>query len=128
MKKLLAIGLAMAGLLAGACAGPIPAWQDPSYPLQVMVSDGALQSEIRVKVLPPERLSSGQLRVNISVFNATDKDLPVDYEYWFTDAAGRQVEEPLTQGATVPMHGYRQLVITSRGTVEDFRVYLRPHQ
>ena len=129
MKRLIAMGLAAAGLALAACqTGPIPAWQDPNYPLQVSVSDTRLQSEIRVSVQKPERFGAGQLRVTLNVLNTTNDDLRVDYTYWFTDASGRQVEAPLTRGDTLPPHGYKPLVIESLSAVDDFRVQLRPWQ
>jgi hypothetical protein len=128
MKKLTVIGLAAGGLMLAACAGPIPAWQDPNSPLQVSVSDATLQSEIRVTALKPERTATGQLRVTLNVFNTTNADLRVDYMYWFTDAGGRQVEAPLTRGDTLPPHGYKPLMIESLSAVDDFRVQLRPWQ
>ncbi len=129
MKKLLVIGLAAAGVTLAACqTGPIPAWQDPNYPLQVSVSDTTLQSQIRVSVQKPERFGAGQLRVTLNVLNTTGDDLRVDYTYWFTDASGRQVEAPLTRGDTLPPHGYKPLVIESLSAVDDFRVQLRPWQ
>ena len=126
MKMWMAMGVVVAGLMAGACEGPIPAWQDASYPLQVSVSDTRLQSQVRVSVVKPERFGAGQLRVPVNVRNTTGEDLRIDYTYWFTDAAGRQTEQPLTQHETLPPHGMKQLLVQSLGAAEDFRVYLRP--
>jgi hypothetical protein len=126
MKTWMAVGLAALGMMLGACNGPLPAWQDPNYPLQVSVSDTTLQGQVRVSVVKPERFGVGQLRVPVNVYNTTGGDLRIDYTYWFTDGAGRQTEQPLTQHETLPPRGYRQLVVQSLGAAEDFRVYLRP--
>lgn len=117
--------VAALGAMLAACTGPIPAWQDPHYPLQVSVSDTSLQTQVRVSVLTPERFGSGQLRVPVNVFNTTGEDLRVDYTYWFTDAGGRQTEQPLTQHTSIPPNGYKQLDLRSISAAEDFRVYLR---
>ena len=126
MKKLLTMGFVALSLLAAGCEGPIPVYQDPNAPLQVSVSGYGFQDKIRATVLPPERFGAGQLRVTLQVFNRTDRDLSVDYNYWFTDKAGRQLEEPLTRGEVIPPNGYKALVLESRSPVDDFRVQLRP--
>lgn len=117
----MALGLAMA-----ACEGPIPAWQDPNAPLQVSVSGYGMQDKIRVTPPQPERFGQGQLRVALQVFNRTGSDLSVDYTYWFTDKAGREVESPKTRVEVLPPNGYKVLAFESLTAVDDFRVQLRP--
>jgi uncharacterized protein YcfL len=129
MKKFLAMGLVSLGLLAAGCEGPIPAYQDQNGPLQVSMTDFSLQDKIRVTIPKPERVGNGQLKVTVQLYNRTDKDLSVDYKYFFTDKAGVQVEK-LDIGwelERIPPRGYQSVTFTSMtAAAEDFRVQLRP--
>ena len=129
MKKLFAMGLLSLGLLAAGCEGPIPAYQDPSAPLQVSLTGYGLQDKIRVVVPKPERVGAGQLKVTVQVFNRTNSDLTVDYRYSFTDKAGTPVENSNIgwEGERLPPNGYQTITFTSMSAAaEDFRVQLRP--
>jgi hypothetical protein len=126
MKKFLVMGLLTSSLAMSGCYEPIPAWQDPNAPLQVSISDYWLQDKLRVTPPQPERFGSGQLRVALQVFNRTDQDLSVDYSYWFTDKAGREIEAPKTRVEVLPPKGYKTFTFESLTAVDDFRVQLRP--
>jgi uncharacterized protein YcfL len=131
MKKLLAMGLVVLGMLAAGCEGPIPAWQDPNSPLQVSLTGYGLQDKIRVVVPKPERVGAGQLKVTVQVYNTTGSDLTVDYKYQFTDKAGTPVENSNIgwEAERIPPHGYQPIMFTSMSAAaEDFRVQLRPAQ
>ncbi|HEY4330368.1 MAG TPA: YcfL family protein [Phycisphaerae bacterium] len=128
MKSFLAFGVLSLSLLAG-CNGPITAYQDPNMPLQVSVSDYWMQQEIRVTPHVERIPGTGQLKVSVQVFNTTDKDLSLDYKYWFTDKAGIQVDtiDSGWEFQRIPAKGYQNLTFTSMSAAaEDFRVQIRP--
>jgi hypothetical protein len=125
MKKFLAMGLVAAGLMMGACQGPIPAFQDPNAPLQVSLASYGLQDKIRVTVMPVERFGAGQLRVRVEGFNRTNQDLGLEYSFWFTDKTGRQVEQPRPGYELIRPNDYKTVTFESLTAADDFRVQLR---
>jgi hypothetical protein len=130
---MLAMGLVVAGMggtlgLAG-CTDPIPAMQDEiAQPPQVLMTDYLLQSRLRVTVMPPQRVGSGQLKVVVQVRNLWDSHQSVDYMYWFLDKNGARVDNQSGwQFVKVPPRGIEQFEFVSMSAAaEDFRVQLRP--
>jgi uncharacterized protein YcfL len=128
MKKLLAMGLLSVGLLAG-CMDPIAANQDLNAPVQVKMADTWIQSKLLVTVNRPERVGAGQLKVTLQVYNRTGDDIPIDYQYYFTDRNGVKVEDPISTGwerQVIPAHATQGVSFTSLSAApEDFRVQIR---
>ncbi len=127
LKKLLPFLLAapMALAITG-CTDPIAAWQDPivEYP-QVHVDAYSLQQRIRVQKPIATRFGAGQLQVDVPIRNLTDNDLNVDYIYYFTNARGIQIGDPVTAFQMIPRKGIGQLEFKSMSAVDDFRVEIR---
>ena len=127
LKKLLPFLLAapMALAITG-CTDPINAWQDPivEYP-QVHVDAYSMQQRIRVQKPIATRFGAGQLQVDVPIRNLTDADLNVDYIYYFTNARGIQIGDPVTAFQMIPRKGIGQLEFKSMSAVDDFRVEIR---
>lgn len=118
---LLPLVLAMSG-----CSDPIPALQDPlpDYP-QVHVEAYLLQNLIRVQTPILSHVGAGQLRVDIPVRNLADRDLGIDYVYYFYDSRGVLIASPSSQFVSLPRKGISQIEFMSLSPAADFRVEIR---
>jgi uncharacterized protein YcfL len=117
-----------AGLMAAGCAGPIAARQDDltQYP-QVHVDAYSLHEAIVVQQPIANRVGAGQLHVSVPIRNRWDRDLHLQYKYYFVNQQGMTVEQPSPwTDFTVPRKGIDQFDFTSMGPMAaDFRVELR---
>ena len=120
---LLPLAVAMSG-----CTDPIPALEDPlpDYP-QVHVEAYLLQSLVRVQKPILSRVGAGQLRVDIPIRNLADRDMQLDFVYYFYDQAGVLIAPPSSrQFLMVPRKGISQIEFTSlSGNAQYFRVEIR---
>jgi len=128
---LMAVVLAGMGMAISGCTDPIPALQDTIVqPPQVLMSDYWRQGQLRVEVLPPERVGAGQLKIGGQIRNLTDWPQSLDYKTWFVDERGVQVDNPIGwQHVVVPQRGYEQFSATSMSAeARDFRIEIRKAQ
>ncbi|HVX84935.1 MAG TPA: YcfL family protein [Phycisphaerae bacterium] len=116
------------GCLFAGCAGPIAARQDDltQYP-QVLVDAYSLHEAIVVQPPVTNRVGAGQLHVAVPIRNKWDRDLHLQYQYWFINQQGATVEPKSPwMDFTVPRKGIDQFDFTSMGPMAaDFRVELR---
>ncbi len=128
LKRVYGLGALLPLALAmSACTDPIPAYQDPlpDYP-QVHVEAYLLQNLIRVQAPIVSRVGAGQLRVDIPIRNLADRDLPIDFVYYFYDARGVLIAPPSSrQFVSIPRKGISQIEFTSLSAAADFRVEIR---
>ncbi|HVS72132.1 MAG TPA: DUF1425 domain-containing protein [Phycisphaerae bacterium] len=127
MRMIAAAGFVGATLMAG-CAGPIAARQDDltQYP---QVHEDAYSLHEAIVVQPPivNRVGAGQLHVAITVRNKWDRDLHLQYQYYFKNQQGAMVE-PISpwMDFTVARKGIDQFDFTSMSPMAaDFDVHLR---
>jgi hypothetical protein len=128
---LMAAVLAGAGLAISGCTDPIPGLQDTIVqPPQVLMSDYIRQAQLRVEVLPPERVGAGQLKVGGQLRNLADWVQSLDYKVWFVDERGAPVDNPIGwQHVTIPQRGYEAFSATSMSAAaRDFRIEIRRAQ
>ncbi len=128
LKKIYGVAAVLPLVLAmSGCSDPIPALQDPlpDYP-QVHVEAYLLQNLIRVQPPILSHVGAGQLRVDIPVRNLADRDLGIDFIYYFYDSRGVLIAEPSSrQFVSIPRKGISQIEFTSLSPAADFRVEIR---
>lgn len=132
MKKLagvlavVALGVMMVGL--SGCTDPIAAKQDPlqTYP-QVHMASQWLADNTRVQSVGTNIVGSGQLRVDIMIYNRTNDPLTVDYQYSFLNNRGMDMEGRHTGiTTTIPPRGQIPITFTSMSSgVANFDVEFR---
>ena len=67
------------------------------------------------------------MKAPIEIYNKTDHDLSIDYQYWFVDTGGARVDNaPGWEFVKLPPRGYTQIAPTSMSAMAaDFRVQVR---
>ena len=129
LKKVLT-GCASAVMLmaVAGCTDPIAANQDTYYPYpQVSVDSYSLKYDIAVGAPVVSQVGAGQLRVDMTVRNLTNKDIDLDYKFYFVDVNGVQVEgDKSWLSRRIPTRGMETIEFSSlTSSAADFRIQMR---
>jgi Protein of unknown function (DUF1425) len=97
------ICLAFAGFLVGCDVRPTYTGRaDPYSARQIQFTSEELQNDTAVSAPQLTRDPSGYLHVSVPIRSAIDKDLYVDYQTQFFDAAGGLIETTAWHTVTLP--------------------------
>jgi uncharacterized protein YcfL len=129
MQKTAGMAMAVMALLAAGCENtPYGGHQAYSQPMQVTMTDALLQHDLKVSKAQAHRVGAGQLEVTVELYNQSDHNLPVDYQYWWVDKAGMAVDNRSGwQAIKLAPRSFQQITFTSMSALaDDFRVQVRP--